>query len=49
MLKVETLIWISISLLFVKNHFLLQLAMDGHHLGIIKNLTINQTPIENLN
>jgi hypothetical protein len=49
MLKVETLIWISISLLFVKNHFLLHLAMDGHHLGIIKNLTINQTPIENLN
>ncbi len=49
MLKVETLIWISISLLFVKNHFLLHLAMDGHHFRIIKNLTINQTPIENLN
>jgi hypothetical protein len=49
MLKVETLLWISISLLFVKNHFWLHLAMDGHHLGIIKNLTINQTPIENLN
>jgi hypothetical protein len=42
MLKVETLLWISISLLFVKNHFLLHRAMDGHHLGIVKNLTINQ-------
>jgi hypothetical protein len=49
MLKVETLLWISISLLFVKNQFLLHLAMDGHQLGIIKNLTNNQIPIENLN